>query len=594
MEPGPSWYLQVAWVMLTALASMMLLAITNYVCQDIAVSPFMWVIPLSLYLLSFIICFDREIWYWRPFWGTFGILAIGLLCALDNYEHVDKAVTGPQELLWLKDRKLGLGTWTVEFPITFSGSMDVLFAGLDWFLVTITPLVNLISRSQWNLEQGFRTSEFDENIRMQATVYMFVLFAICMVCHGELVKSKPAPRYLTRYYLMISAGGAAGGIFVGIICPLIFTRPFELSIGIIGTFIVAWIALLNASKSTWLARKEMLQWSSAFIAVGLIFLIAAAQFQPEELGEGKKLVTQMRNFYGTIAVKEETDTDEDGIDTSRRSLYHGRILHGIQYLAEEKQDEATTYYDDAAGPGIAVRDYPGRREGRPMRVAVVGLGTGTMAAHARDGDYFCFYDIDPKVIKLHEDHVFTFLDRARERGATVDVTLGDARIQMERESHDAANPKNYDVLVLDAFSGDAIPAHLLTVEALHIYEKQLRKDEHGNNVGILAVHISNRYLDLEPVVAALARKFNYRQVPVHYEGENDPIADTSSDWILLTRNEEFLGELTIQAYIIAGENERLKQEEEAQKAVAQGRQPKKIVREVLWTDQYSNLFDILK
>ena len=397
-------------------------------------------------------------------------------------------------------------------------------------------------------------------------------------------------------------GGVGGllGIFVGLICPLIFTKPWELSIGIVGTFVVGWVALANASKSTWLARQEILQWSSAFMVVGFIFLIGAAQLAGLESSAG--VVTRTRNFYGTIAVKEIKDTDENGENTSRRSLYHGRILHGIQYLDETRQDEATTYYDDASGPGIAVRDYPGRRDGQPIRVAIVGLGTGTMAAHARNGDYFCFYDIDPKVVALHEDlftidgkeqHVFTFLHRARARGAHVEIKLGDARIKMDRESQDSANPKNYDVLVLDAFSGDAIPAHLLTVEALEIYERQMRH-VNGKNVGILAIHISNRYLDLEPVVNALAKKFNYQQVPVHYDGSSDPVGDCSSDWILLTRNEVFLGELTIQAYIIAKENERAAEDQEDKKAIAAGKQPKQRVREVLWTDQRSNLFDILK
>ena len=173
----------------------------------------------------------------------------------------------------------------------------------------------------------------------------------------------------------------------------------------------------------------------------------------------------------------------------------------------------------------------------------------------------------------------------------MDITLGDARVQMEREAKD--NPKNYDVLVLDAFSGDAIPAHLLTVEALEIYEKQMRH-VNGKNVGILAIHISNRYLDLEPVVNALAKKFDYQQVPVHYDGGNDAVGDTSSDWILLTRNEEFLSELTIQAYMIAKENERAQEDEEDEKSLAEGKKPKKRVREVLWTDQRSDLFSILK
>lgn len=554
-DAAPPWFLEVAWILLAALASMTLLAFTSYLSTDIAPSPFMWVVPLSLYLLSFIICFDREVWYFRPFWGTMGVVLIGLACAMDQASDLETTISK---------------AWTfLHLPNT----------GFSWSTFI---------------------EDYHESIYWQAALYMAILFCTCMLCHGEIVKSKPAARYLTRFYLMVSLGGALGGIFVGLICPIIFTKQVEIHIGIVGTFVVGWVALLNASKNTTMGRKELWQWSSAFVVVGFVFLIGAAQLMGLESSFG--VIVQMRNFYGTIWVKEVTDTDEQGEDISRRSLYHGRILHGTQYTAEDRADEATTYYDDAAGPGIAVRDYPGRRDRQPIRVAVVGLGTGTMAAHARNGDYFCFYDIDPKVVALHEQlflidgkkqHVFTFLDRARARGATVDITLGDARVQMEREAKDKAHPKNYDVLVLDAFSGDAIPAHLLTVEALEIYEEQMRH-VNGKNVGILAIHISNRYLDLEPVVNALAKKFNYQQVPVHYDGGNDAVGDTSSDWILLTRNEEFLSELTIQAYMIAKENERAQEDEEDKKAVAEGKQPKKRVREVLWTDQRSDLFSILK
>ncbi len=554
-DAPPPWYLEAAWVMLAALASLTLLSFTSYLSTDIAPSPFMWVVPLSLYLLSFIICFDREIWYFRPLWGTLGVFLIGLVCAMDQASDLEAYATKVRTVLHLP-------------PVSFSWSTF--------------------------------TENYRESIKSQAVMYMAILFVTCMLCHGEIVKSKPSSKYLTRFYLMISFGGALGGIFVGLICPIIFTKPIEIFIGIIGTFIVAWIALLNASKSNWLARKEMLQWSSAFVVVGLVFLIAAAQLAGLESNSG--VIVQSRNFYGHIWVKEIVDSDEEGNDTSRRSLYHGRILHGTQYLAEDRQDEATTYYDDASGPGIAVRDYPGRRDGQPIRVAVVGLGTGTMAAHAKSGDYYCFYDIDPKVVALHEqlftigekkEHVFTFIDRAKLRGATVEITLGDARIQMEKESQNAANPKNYDVLVLDAFSGDAIPAHLLTVEALEIYERQMRH-VNGKNVGILAIHISNRYLDLAPVVNALAKKFNYQQVPVHYDGTNDPVGDASSDWILLTRNEEFLGDLTIQRYIIAREALIQSEDDADKKAIAEGGKPKKRIRDVLWTDQQSDLFSILK
>ena len=386
---------------------------------------------------------------------------------------------------------------------------------------------------------------------------------------------------------MLSAGGALGGIFVGLICPLIFPKPFELTISIVASFVVGCVALLNAGKATRLGRQELLQWSSAFVVVGLVFLVGAAQLAGLDTNTGS--ILHSRNFYGTIWVKETKDKDDEGNDTSRRSLYHGRILHGTQYQAEDRMDEATTYYDDVAGPGVAVRDYPGWLDGQPIRVAVVGLGTGTMAAHARNSDYYCFYDIDPKVVALHEklfqigdkqEHVFKFLDRARARGATVEVTLGDARIQMEKESRDTAHPRNYDVLVLDAFSGDAIPAHLLTDESFGLYERHLRHEERVDEktgektkvpMGIIVVHISNRYLDLEPVVAAIAKKHGYRTWRVHKTEEGGP-TDTASDWILVSKNDEFM------------DNPKVKDASE----------PLAPAKELLWTDQFTALYPIMK
>lgn len=569
MSSPPSWPLRIGWMTLAALASMVLLAITNYLCADIAVVPFMWVVPLSLYLLSFIICFDREIWYSRWLFGGLGIVLVALLCAMDRASDVDGFMIWVQGLVGLTRNEAGKG----PFPITFSETFNSLMSLADWMVKRLADFWNGRFPNRqvvWGI--AFDVTDFDDSIFAQAIMYLSVLFCACMLCHGELVKAKPAPKYLTMYYLMISAGGATGGIFVGLICPLIFKKQYELQIGIVGTFIVAWVAIANALRYSWLARKEMLQWSAAFAAVGLIVLVLAAQVKSPDDRVGVEVVTQDRNFYGTIVVKDWLGS-EDGTPYTHpwRSLYHGRILHGVQYLGKDRQDEATTYYDNEAGSGMAVHYFP-RVNDEGIRVAVVGLGTGTMAAHARKGDYYCFYDIDPKVVKLHEEHVFTFLDRARERGAKVDITLGDARISMEREAK--TEPRQYDVIVLDAFSGDAIPAHLLTVESLQIYEQQMRKDAQGNNIGILAVHISNKYLNLRPVVAALARKYHYVQVPIQ-NPEGPDSGDTSSDWVLLTRNEEFLGQLVIQAALIAEADE----------------PPQK---EVLWTDQYSNLFDILR
>jgi hypothetical protein len=253
-------------------------------------------------------------------------------------------------------------------------------------------------------------------------------------------------------------------------------------------------------------------------------------------------------------------------------LYHGRILHGFQYLSPSRIDLITTYYGPNSGPGLAVRYHPKRVAGEPLSVAVVGLGTGTMAGFAQAGDFFCFYDIDPKIKALHDKGVFQFVQRARKRGADVPILLGDARLTMEREANDKS--KQYDLIVLDAFSGDAIPAHLLTLEAVKIYDELLRRDANGRSTGILAIHISNRYLDLAPVVDALAQKYRFEQVPVDDPGGPDEW-DTPSNWILLTRNQDFLDDVVIKAA-------------QAQYTPETKKKP------VLWTDQYSNLRSILK
>jgi hypothetical protein len=296
----------------------------------------------------------------------------------------------------------------------------------------------------------------------------------------------------------------------------------------------------------------------AFTLVGSVMLTAMGVIDRPEAG----VVAMARNFYGYLAVKETCWDDDDKSDCTR-TLFHGRIIHGLQYTDPLRSAEATSYYVNSSGVGVAVEQYP--RDGNEgMRVAVIGLGTGTMAAHAQKRDVYNFYEIDPKVVRL-SDAWFTY--RANCAGKT-NVILGDARIQMEREPD-----QNYDVIVIDAFSGDAIPAHLLTEEAFAIYLRHLRKDKSGETVGIIAVHISNRYLDLKPVVAAVARRYD---LPAQMISVDDDVVDDgfASEWILLTRNERFWNQP-----LVAISKQSLDVPED---------------KELLWTDQRSNLFEILK
>ena len=524
----PPWYHQLGWLLLAALPSMTFLAITNHLCQDVAGMPLLFIVPLSLYLLTLIICFDREVWYSRIFFGVTGALAIALLCGLENATAVDDSLA------------------KLHSPMTFTGTVNAMLGAPE----QIGFFFNRWLGTNNNWAVPFTVEDYEDDVYFQAVMYLTVLFLGCMLCHGELVKLKPAPRHLTKYYLMISAGGALGGLFVALISPSVFVRPYELPLSIVGCFAVAMLALFFAGQRWKFTRQEMVQWSAAFACVGCFLLIAASQVNREE--DDVEIVTRLRNFYGAIEVRRVEVTDDSGETHEGRSLYHGRILHGFQYLSDSRIDQITTYYGPNSGPGLAVRHHPKRVAGKPINVGIVGLGTGTMAGFAQAGDYFCFYDIDPKIVQLHEraadgePPIFQFVDRARQRGAEVPIELGDARLTMEREAN--AKSKQYDIIVLDAFSGDAIPAHLLTLECVKIYDDLLRRDDNGNSTGILAIHISNRYLDLAPVVTALAKEYGFEEVPVDDNGGADEW-DTSSNWVLLTRNQKFLDDVVIKAAI---------------------------------------------
>ena len=559
LEAPPSWWLRSSWLALAALGSTALLAITNHLCQDIAVVPFMWVIPLSLYLLSFILCFDSERWYQRRVWGPLTILLIAWLTATLNFADVDEFAEWIQKPV-TPERVAGQPSSSI-FPLTYSEINDAIVLGLP---ENIERGLNWLLRSralswtglQLDFASPLKTEEFAEYVVGISTAWLLVLFLICMVCHGELVKSKPRPKHLTSFYLSISAGGALGGLFVALICPLVFIHHFELSLAVICGWLVGFVALMNDGRQSWLKGREILQWSAAFVIVGGVLLVSKGIIEGVEDG----VVATYRNFYGTVTVKKlEDEEDPTG---SGLALYNGRIWHGFQYSEPSRRMEPTTYYVNNTGASLAVNQHP--RRGGPMRVAVIGLGTGTMAVHGRKGDLFRFYDIDPKVVKVAREH-FTYLD---ESDAKTEVVLGDARISLEREL--AKGSSNYDLIVLDAFSGDAIPAHLLTDEAFAIYHRHLRRDG-AVPTGIVAIHISNRYLDLEPVVAAIAEKHGYDTHLVHTD-EGFAASDTGSDWCLVTQNQEFLNNV----------------------AVAPFGKPLAPKFKLLWTDQRTSLWSILQ
>jgi spermidine synthase len=464
------------WFFLPMVPSVMLLATTNQVCTDVAVIPFLWVLPLTLYLLSFILCFHSPRWYPRSFWAIVWVVLL-----------------------------------LVMVPVLIQG-------------------------------RGVVTSV---RVPVQITVYFSLLFGCAMVCHGELVRLKPDPSHLTSFYLTLAAGGAAGGIFVGLAAPLIFPTYVELPLAMIACSALLLVVFFR--DRTWILFGGRPRWAWLGLLVAF-FLLAGLQVDlfVKSLGGIQEI---HRNFYGVLQVKlKAVDPDQDEYLCR---LIHGRTLHGQQFTRADKQHLPTTYYGEASGAGLILRNH---RAGDSQRVGIVGLGVGTLAVYGNEGDTFRFYEINPAVVDL-ANRFFQYLALCR---ADVAVVPGDGRISLENEPAQA-----FDVLVLDAFSSDAIPIHLMTHEAFEIYLRHLKPD------GVLAVHISNVHLDLHPVVAAHAEQFHLAIATVRSSG-SDELGTTEAIWTLLSRDPASL------QFDALGKARLIKE-----------------TRRVYWTDDRNSLFEVL-
>ncbi len=465
--PPPSAKTKLTWVALAGLGSVLLLAISNHLTQNISSIPLMWVVPLAIYLLTFILCFDGKGWYQRKLFLP--LLALALLA-------------------------------------------------MAWMLAD--PRMHFM-------------------LYWQIGVFSAGLFIACMYCHGELVALKPHPKHLTTFYLMVSVGGAVGSVLVGLIAPITLPAYFELEIALV---------LLAALATTLLWGKIHVAAVYASIAITIATAVAAAvtiyEFKED-------VVVMTRNFYGTLRVKEYNKPD---VENRRRSLVHGAILHGDQYMDPPYNRSATTYYKAKSGIGRSIM-LKEKLVGGPIKVGVIGLGTGTIATYGNKGDVYRYYDINPEVVKI-ANRDFTYL---KDTEAKIEIALGDARLNLEREP-----PQSFDVLAIDAFSSDSIPVHLITLEAVEIYEKHMKPD------GVIAFHVSNRFLDLKPVVQQIAEKRGLNVAWVHDTYEN---GGTSSDWVLLTKDKKFL----LKPEIV-----------EATEVIV----PHPEWR--LWTDDFNNLLQVLK
>ncbi len=470
------------WIILAATASILLLATTSQITQEVAVIPFLWVLPLTVYLLSFILAFSGERWYSRQ----------------------------------------------VYLVIFFIVSLLV-----GWALGRTDSL----------------------NITLQIVIYSLGLFAACMVCHGELYRLRPHPEHLTRFYLMVSVGGALGGIFINFVAPFIFKGYWELPLG----YTLCWILFLTVTFITVIAvhRRWVFIFNSVML-LSMVFVSGARSFQQIRTDLGNELFIQ-RNYYGVVRVRE---LDAGNPLTERYALVHGVTIHGYQFLSDQKSDIPTAYFGETSGGGLAILNDPKRGHG--MRVGILGLGIGTLSTYGQAGDVYRFYEINPLVINLAEglDGYFSYVSGSQ---AQIEIIPGDARLSLENELA-ASGSQNFDVLILDVFSSDSIPIHLLDAEAFDLYMQHLRSD------GILAVNISNRHINLVPVVWTLADHLGLSRVVISDPGV--PPNTFPSLWMLLARASSLLEIPGIRSH---------------------ASQMNGYVSPVrLWTDDFSNLFLILK
>jgi SAM-dependent methyltransferase len=373
----------------------------------------------------------------------------------------------------------------------------------------------------------------------QVGVFCIGLFVVCMFCHGELALRRPAPRHLTLFYLVVSLGGVIGGVLVGIVAPLTLPGYLELEIALV---VIAAIALATN-------LRRPLPIVGLFVVV-LAFTVSALAYRIHTFTENTVYVG--RNYYGVLRVKENSSRIDDA-ETRYRSLVHGAILHGEQWLSEKYRRSATTYYKTTSGIGRTLLAL----EGQSIKVGVIGLGAGSISVYGDADDVYRFYDIDPDVVHIANTY-FTYL---KDSPAKIEIALGDARLNLEREP-----PQQFDVLAIDAFSSDAIPVHLITTQALEVYERHMKPD------GVIAFHVTNRFLDLAPVVDLLAKSHGLHALRIDDNGNENPYA-SRSDWILLSADKTLLDAPPLAA-------------------AATPIEPRPGLR--LWTDDFNNLVQVLK
>jgi hypothetical protein len=451
--------LKILWMLFAFFGTTILLSFTNKLTQDILVVPFLWIIPLSLYLVTFIIAFEKPVWYNRKLFIPLALVAI--------------------------------------------------------FIVLRTQINSM--------ELGYSHAAYSLIVQ-----YSFLVFTLCMVLHGELARSKPTETHLTLFYFMTSLGGILAGIFITLIVPHVFNAYWETYLALSGSIMVLAFRFLRSDKS------EKFNYPTV-ITFSLLSLAGVFYANANEYSEFKKnILSSTRNFYGVLKVYEESK----GTTKWQRSFYHGNIIHGIQLMDSVASRIPFTYYSSLSGIGLTLTNFqaPTDTGSNGIRIGVIGLGIGTLSTYVKENYSIKFYEIDPEVENYARKY-FKYLNNCLGKS---EVVIGDGRISLENELIQSGSNR-FDVLAVDAFSGDVIPAHLLTHEAVTLYLNHLNKN------GVLAFHITNSYIDLIPVMCGISEKF---KIPMHYIIKQVDAEDPASSlWVIFSINKEFLSNPALTPYL---------------------------------------------
>lgn len=470
------------WLALSAIGVVLLVSITSAMTQNIPPVPFLWILPLSLYLVTFIVSFHSAKWYVRWYWYVLFILSS--------------------------------------------------FAGLLMFFIG---------------------SQFD--ILSQVLIYSGILLSSCMICHGELVKLKPSSDRLTLFYLNMSLGGFLGSAFVAFVAKNLFSQFLEFPIALVSVFVLlacCTYLLKNSSINSKGSTVTTEKYSGAIVvSCGVFAILLVMAFISLNQKFKENTLELSRNFYGILSVK---DVDVNGV--VERRLIDGTTSHGTQSQEQSLANIPMSYYRKDTGVALALQHLFLTKS---MNVGLIGLGAGTLASYGRRGDSYTFYELNPNVERMARQY-FTYID---DSNAYVDVVLGDGRVTLQNDV-DNGIENNFDVLVVDAFSGDSVPAHLLTTQAFDLYFKHLKDN------GILAIHVSNSHLDLTALVKGLAHELGYSALYFKTKATKQEV--TQTEWVIVTNNQAFIRNSKVKRLQTQWPNENM----------------------LIWTDNYSNLLSVLK